>query len=317
MCPDRHSRPGNDTKAHSDLRPEDWVGRYLPRALGSYARLARLDRPIGTWLLLLPGWWAIALATPFESAGRETLWLLTLFGLGAVLMRGAGCTYNDIVDRDFDGEVVRTRTRPLPSGQVSVRAAILFLAGLLLAALGILLQLAPLAIALGIGSLVLVFTYPLSKRVTYWPQAVLGLTFNWGALLGYAAVTNALAAEAFLLYAAGFFWTLGYDTIYAHQDKEDDALIGVKSLALKLGDRTRPWLRGFYLATFVLLGLAGWRAGLGIGFYAIWLVAGWHLWRQLRHVDFADGASCLATFRSNRDFGLIVLAAVIAGQATA
>ena len=229
-------------------------------------------------------------------------------------MRGAGCTFNDIVDRDLDAKVARTRTRPIPSGAVSVPAAVVFLAIELMIGLGILATFNSFTIALGVASLALIFTYPFMKRITYWPQAWLGLTFNWGALLGFAAVAGRLGPEAITLYAAGFFWTLGYDTIYAHQDRSDDLLVGNKSLAIKLGANTVPWLVGFYTAAAALMAAAGAMAGLGWAFYLLSALAfAQLLWQALR-VDIDDPHDCLAKFRSNRLFGWLVLAALIAGQ---
>ena len=242
----------------SDIPRASWLTRFLPRAAIPYARLMRADRPIGTWLLLFPCWWGLALASP----GRPSAVLIAIFALGAFVMRGAGCTYNDIVDREFDGRVARTADRPIPSGAVSVRQAILLLLALLLIGFAILLTFNAYSIALGVASLLLVFTYPLMKRVTWWPQFFLGLAFNWGALMGWSAVRGELGTPALLLYAAGIAWTLGYDTIYAHQDKEDDALIGVKSSARRLGANTKPALWLFYAATTVLLLASGWTAGL-------------------------------------------------------
>ncbi len=291
----------------TDIRRGNWVDRFLPSTLAPYARLARLDRPIGTWLLLFPGWWSLTMAAP----AKPDLWLMALFAVGALLMRGAGCSFNDIVDREFDGRVARTATRPIPSGAVSVRAAAIFLGLQLLLALIILLQMNGLTIALGAGSLALVATYPFMKRITYWPQAFLGLTFNWGALLGWAAATGRLEAPAFLLYAGGIAWTLFYDTIYAHQDKEDDALIGVKSTALKLGASTRPWLilfavvaLGFWIAAFAAAGL-GWAAYLGLA------AAGLLFAYQIRATNFDDPADCLAKFRAHRWLGWMLLAGIL------
>jgi 4-hydroxybenzoate polyprenyltransferase len=215
----------------TDIRSGGWIDRLAPVWLRPYLKLARLDRPIGTWLLLFPCWWGLALA----SKGWPDPELLIAFALGSVVMRGAGCTYNDMVDREFDARVERTRRRPLPSGAISLRAAAVFLALQLLAGLAILFTFNTITIALGIASLALVFTYPFMKRVTWWPQAFLGLTFNWGVLMGWSAVTGDISLPALLLYTGAIAWTIGYDTIYAHQDKEDDALIGLRSTALLFG----------------------------------------------------------------------------------
>jgi len=298
-------------KAQPDIPERGWIDRLAPPLIRPYLRLMRLDRPIGTWLLLLPCWWSVALA----SAGSwPEPWLILLFGVGAVIMRGAGCTYNDIVDRDFDARVARTRTRPIPSGQISVRQAVIFLIAELLAGFIILLQFNPYTIWLGVLSLALVFTYPLMKRITYWPQIVLGLAFNWGAVMGWASVRGVLDWPALVLYLAGIFWTLGYDTIYAHQDKEDDALIGVKSTALKLGANTRPWLIGFYIATALLTAAAAQMAELGWAFWIAWAAGAAHLAWQVAHIDIDDPADCLRKFRANRDYGFIILAGTVAGQ---
>ncbi|MBL8806476.1 MAG: 4-hydroxybenzoate octaprenyltransferase [Rhodospirillales bacterium] len=297
--------------AASDIPRGGWVDSFLPRALRPFARLSRLDRPIGTWLLLFPCWWSIALARPELAEGAR---LFVLFALGAIVMRGAGCTYNDIVDRDFDGAVARTADRPIPSGAVSVRGAIVWLVVQLLVGLAILVQLNAFAIGMGVASLVLVFTYPLMKRVTWWPQFFLGLAFNWGALMGYAAVAGRLDAAPVLLYIAGIFWTLGYDTIYAHQDKEDDALIGVKSSALRLGARTGPALWFFYAATVACLAAMGWQAGLGRTYQALLLAGAIQLAWQVRDVRIDDPADCLAKFKSNRLFGWLLLAGLLFGH---
>ncbi|MGH6875083.1 MAG: 4-hydroxybenzoate octaprenyltransferase, partial [Aestuariivirgaceae bacterium] len=285
-----------------------WADKLLPQKLKPYARLARLDRPIGWWLLLLPGWWAIALAVLRAGGGAPDLRLLALFFAGAIIMRGAGCTLNDIVDRDFDAKVARTRLRPLPSGAVSVRGAVVFLLLLLVAGLAVLVQLNAAAIALGAASLALVAIYPFMKRWTYWPQLVLGLAFNWGALMGFAAVEGRLSAAAGSLYAGGVFWTLAYDTIYAHQDKEDDALIGVKSSALILGSATVPWVAGFFFISLVLIDLAGVLVGAGAIFHFGVVAAALHAAWQLSRLTVDDPDSCLRIFRSNRDFGLIIFA---------
>ncbi len=299
--------------AHSaagDIHAGNWIERLAPRGVRPYLRLARIDRPIGTWLLVLPCWWSVALAMPSWPDVR----MLALFAIGALVMRGAGCTVNDIVDRDFDGRVARTATRPIPSGAVSVAQAFAFLGLQLLAGLAVLMQFNGFAIALGAGALPLIAVYPFMKRITYWPQLVLGLVFNWGALLGWAAVRGELAAPALALYGAGVFWTLGYDTIYAHQDKEDDSLIGLKSTALKLGDATRPWLFAFYGATLALMALAGYLAALAWPFFAVLGLGAAHLIWQAAAVDTANPQDCLAKFKANRNFGLIILAGVVAGQ---
>jgi 4-hydroxybenzoate polyprenyltransferase len=294
----------------SDIRADDWVGRFLPPWAEPYARLARLDRPIGTWLLLFPAWWGIALAGP---RWPDPL-LLALFALGAVAMRGAGCTLNDIWDREYDAKVARTRLRPLPSGRVTVRQASLFLAAQLAIGAAILFSLNWLSILLGVAVLALIGTYPLMKRITYWPQFFLGLNFNWGALLGWTAVTGTLAWPPILLYLGGICWTLGYDTIYAHQDKEDDARIGVKSSALALGARTRRFLFVFYGTAAALWGLAAAAAGLGWAFWPCFAAAILQLAWQAAAVDTADPADCLDKFRANRFVGWLLFAAIVAGH---
>jgi 4-hydroxybenzoate polyprenyltransferase len=294
----------------TDIRSGDWADRFAPPALVPYIRLARLDRPIGTWLLLFPGWWAIALAAP----GLPDPLLMLLFAIGAVAMRGAGCTLNDIYDRDFDAKVARTRTRPLPSGAVTVRQALVFLVLQLAVGALVLALLDPLAIALGFLVLLLIGTYPLMKRVTYWPQFFLGLNFNWGALMGWAAVRGTLDAPAYLLYAGGIAWTLGYDTIYAHQDKEDDVRIGVKSSALALGERTRLFLFLFYGAAILLWASAGAAAALDLPFWLGLGLVALHLLRQAAHVDLADPADCLHVFRANRWTGWLLLLAIVAAH---
>jgi len=291
----------------ADAPAENWVDRWAPAALRPYARLARLDRPIGTWLLLLPCWWSIALA----ADGLPDFRLLGLFAIGAVAMRGAGCTFNDIVDRDFDGRVERTRSRPIPSGAVSVKQAWAFLVLQCLIGLAVLLALSPLAILLGISSLAIVAAYPFMKRITYWPQFVLGLAFNWGALMGYAAATDHLALAPVLLYLGSIAWTIGYDTIYAHQDKDDDALIGVKSTALRFGAATHRWMWMFYGAMSITLVAVGISGALGPIYFAGVALAIAHLVWQIRSLVIDDAALCLKLFRSNRDFGLIVFAAIM------
>ncbi|HWA91988.1 MAG TPA: 4-hydroxybenzoate octaprenyltransferase [Rhizomicrobium sp.] len=300
----------------ADAVSHDWVAR-VPARVQPYLRLMRLDRPIGTWLLFWPCALGLLLGAtegdrPF--AGLRDLWLLVLFGLGSIVMRGAGCTFNDIVDRDIDAQVARTRGRPIPSGAVSVRRAWLFLIALCLVGLAILLQLNLFAIELGAASLVLVAAYPFMKRITWWPQAWLGLTFNWGALLGFAAQTGAIDIGDAMLYAGLFFWTLGYDTIYAHQDKDDDALIGVKSTALLLGDASPRWTLGFYAASFTLVLAAGFTEHAGWPFVLAMLAAGAHMLWQVRRLDVSNTETCLKVFRSNREAGaLMALAFLLAG----
>ncbi len=291
------------------------MDRFAPAWSRPWARLARLDRPIGTWLLLLPGWWSLAMAPAAAGTGHATWpdpWLFVLFGIGAVVMRGAGCTWNDITDRDFDARVARTASRPIPSGAVGLRGALAFLALQLAVGLAILLSFNRFAVLVGAASLLLVFPYPFMKRITWWPQAWLGLTFNWGALLGWAAASGVLTMPALLIYAAGLFWTLGYDTIYAHQDKEDDALIGVKSSARRLGAATRPWLFGFYGLAVLLLAASGWVAGLAWPWWLGLAAAAAQLAWQAAAVDIDSPRDCLAKFKSNKWFGLILLAAIVA-----
>lgn len=304
-----------DNPIASDAPPSNWVDRYAPEAAKPYLRLMRADRPIGTWLLLWPCWWSAALAWVAAGKTWPDLWLLFLFAVGAIVMRGAGCVYNDIADRHYDARVARTRTRPIASGQVSLGAAAIFMVALCFTGLAVLLQFNIFAIALGIGSLGIVALYPFMKRITYWPQIVLGLAFSWGALMGWAEVFAQLAPPAFFLYAAAIAWTIGYDTIYAHQDKEDDALLGLKSTALKFGPRTKPWLTLFYGLTIALLALAGWTAGAGWPFLAVLALASLHLAWQIKTLDIDNASNCLRRFRSNRDFGALVFLALLADMA--
>ncbi len=297
--------------AMTDIRSGDWTDRHAPASLRPYIRLARLDRPIGTWLLLFPGWWAITLAAP----GWPDLRLLALFAIGAVVMRGAGCTFNDIADRDVDAKVARTRTRPLPSGGVTVRQAVVFLGLQLAIGAAVLACLNRPAILLGVAVLALVASYPFMKRVTWWPQLFLGLNFNWGAVMGWAAVTGRVAMPALLLYLGGIAWTLGYDTIYAHQDREDDALIGVKSSALALGHRTRPWLFVFYGAAVAAWGAAAALTNLAAAFYLGLGLAAVHFLWQAATVDIDDARDCLAKFKANRWVGWALLAGIVGAHA--
>jgi 4-hydroxybenzoate polyprenyltransferase len=295
---------------YTDIRRTGWVGR-LPAGWVPYVHLARLDRPIGAWLLFLPGLWSISLAAPSAATGA---WLVSLFFVGSFVMRAAGCAVNDMWDRDMDRQVTRTAGRPLASGALRMRHALAFLAMLLALGLGILLQLNHLAQGLGVASLVLVVTYPLAKRVTWWPQLMLGVTFGWGAPMGYAAASGRLSWASAALYAAAICWILGYDTIYAHQDREDDALVGVRSTARLFERRTRPFLAACYAATVALLAAAGWLAGLGPWFFiALALPAGLLVW-QVRRIDIDDPGLCLALFNSNREVGLAVGLAIVLGR---
>jgi 4-hydroxybenzoate polyprenyltransferase len=300
------------TAALPDARPDNWVDRYAPRGVRPWLKLARFDRPIGTWLLMLPGWQAVALADAQDGKGPD-LKLLILIAVGSLVMRGAGCAYNDIVDRDFDARVARTAMRPIPSGQISVKGAWAYLAGLSLVGLLILLSLKPLAIALGVGSLLLVAAYPFMKRITWWPQAWLGLTFNWGAPLGYAAATGHFGWQAALLYASGFFWTLGYDTIYAVQDMEDDALVGVKSSARRLGAKAPQGVAIFYAICALLAAAAAIVARLGPLVWPFLILYALHFLWQVRRLRVDDGPLALKLFRANREAGLILFAGLIAG----
>jgi 4-hydroxybenzoate polyprenyltransferase len=288
----------------------NWVDRYAPAWTRPYLRLARLDRPIGSWLLLLPCWWSVGLAA--VRAGEPIdLWHTLLFFIGAFAMRGAGCTWNDIVDRDLDGRVERTRSRPIPSGQVGLRGAATFLLIQALIGLAVLLRFNRFTVYVGLASLIVVAIYPFMKRITYWPQIVLGLAFSWGALMGWPARFGQLDPPALLLYAGAISWVIGYDTIYAHQDRDDDALIGIKSTALLFGARTKPMLTVFFALAVVLIGAAGWSAGAGVVFGLGLVAFASHLAWQITRLDIDDPALCLALFRSNRDAGLILFAALV------
>jgi 4-hydroxybenzoate polyprenyltransferase len=289
----------------------NWVDHRAPAWVRPYLRLTRLDRPIGWWLLLLPCWWSAALAAIPAGRWGPDPWHVLLFLVGAIVMRGAGCTWNDLVDRDIDALVARTRSRPIPSGQVSVPAAYGFLLLQALVGLAVLLQFNRFAVATGIASLAVVAIYPFMKRVTYWPQIFLGLAFSWGALMGWAAAFGRLDLPAYLLYAGAIAWVMHYDTIYAHQDREDDALVGLKSTAILFGAHTRPALALFSMLAVVLIGLAGWSAGAGAVFAVGLLAFAAHLAWQIVAIDLADSESCLRMFRSNRDAGLILFGALI------
>ena len=287
-----------------------WVDTRAPEAWRPYLRMMRADRPIGWWLLLLPCWWGLALAGASEGFRWADLWLAVAFWIGAMAMRGAGCCLNDIVDRGIDAQVERTRSRPIPSGAITVRQALICMAALCLVGLAVLLTMNGAAIAVALGSLVFVGIYPFMKRITYWPQLFLGFAFNWGALVGWTAQTGSLGWPAIWLYLGGICWTIGYDTIYACQDKEDDALIGVKSTALRFGERTREWVAGFYVGAVVLLAIGLLSAGMG---WATLLLAGFaaHLAWQVRVLDPDDGTLCLHLFRANRLAGLLVVGAIL------
>ena len=326
-----------------DAMPANWVDRHAPAGLRPWLKLGRFDRPTGIWLLMLPGWQGVALASAMEHQLPSLTLLLEIF-LGAALMRAAGCAYNDIVDRDIDAKVARTAGRPIPAGQISVKQAWGFVAACCAISFAILITLPPLAVALGIGSLALVAAYPFMKRITWWPQAWLGLTFNWGALLGFACGPvwghgllltvmdvarfppgyrmyaaqklfdpGHLTWPAVLLYAAGVFWTLGYDTIYAIQDLEDDALAGVKSSARRLGNKAPRAVLGFYLASLALLVAMGLLASLTVVFYVVLAGYALVLIRQARRVRVDDPGLALRLFKSNSWAGLILFVAIMCG----
>jgi 4-hydroxybenzoate polyprenyltransferase len=290
---------------------DNWVDTHAPLWSRPYLRLSRLDRPIGSWLLLLPCWWSAALAAGVAHDVSRLPLMLVLFFIGAFAMRGAGCTWNDITDRDLDAQVERTRSRPIPAGQVSVPQAAAFLVLQALVGLMVLLQFNSYAVATGIASLVIVAVYPFMKRITWWPQIVLGLAFSWGALMGFAVTFGRIDATALALYAGSIAWVIGYDTIYAHQDTEDDALIGIKSTALLFGARTRPALMVFYGLAVTLIGAAlvlagaGWMAWIGLAAFAV------HLVSQIERLEIGDPKLCLRIFKSNRNAGLLLFAGLL------
>jgi 4-hydroxybenzoate polyprenyltransferase len=296
----------------ADALPANWTDRFAPAGLKPWLRLIRADRPIGAWLLLWPCWWSVALAARADDL--PDIWfdirLLILFAIGAFAMRSAGCIYNDIIDRDIDAKVARTKGRPLASGQISLVPAIAVAIALCLVGLAVLLQFNSFAVVLGFGSVGIVLIYPLMKRVTFWPQAVLGLAFSWGALMGWAAYFGELGLAPIVLYVSAIAWTIGYDTIYAHQDKDDDALMGLKSTALRFGGNTAPWLSLFYGITIGGLAFSGWIVGAGIIFYCGLVAASAHLIWQVATLDIDNPQNCLERFRSNHSFGAIVFLAI-------
>jgi 4-hydroxybenzoate polyprenyltransferase len=310
--PETVSHPPPPDAPLPDADRDNWVDRHAPKDWRPWLKLGRFDRPAGTWLLMLPAWQGVALAAAMQGHGPDLV-LLAKMALGALAMRAAGCAYNDIVDRDIDRQVARTAARPVASGAISVRGAFGFIGVCCAVGLAVLLSLTPAAIGLGVASLALVAAYPFMKRLTWWPQAWLGLTFNWGALLGFAAVAGTVGLPAALLYSGGLFWTLGYDTIYALQDMEDDALVGVRSSARRLGSFVRPGVAVFYAAAFILAMAAGMTAGLTNLFGVVALAYGWHLASQARRLQPEDGTGALKLFRSNRDAGLILFAALVGG----
>ena len=300
-----------NTARVSDAPSDNWVYRFLPRSAWPYAQLARWDRPIGWQLLMWPCFWAASLAANVAAQASQLVWQaylshLLLFFIGAVAMRGAGCTYNDLVDHEIDNKVARTRSRPLPSGRVSRKKAWAFLGLQALAGLIVLLQFNVFTIVLGILSLAVVAIYPFAKRFTNWPQFFLGLAFSWGGLVGWSAQFGSLSVSTVLLYVAAVAWTIGYDTIYAHQDKDDDALIGVRSTARLFGEQTRLWLVGFYAAMLLLLLVAYAIAGIGLLAYIGLLIAAVFLGWQILVLDINDADQCLALFKSNSRVGMIV-----------
>ena len=290
----------------------NWVDTQAPPWSRPYLRLSRFDRPIGSWLLLMPCWWSAALAAGVAHDIHRLPLVIALFFVGAFVMRGAGCTWNDITDRDLDAMVERTRSRPIPAGQVSVARAFAFLIVQALIGLGVLLQFNRFAVATGIASLVIVAVYPFMKRITWWPQIVLGLAFSWGALMGFAVTFGRIDATALALYAGSIAWVIGYDTIYAHQDAEDDALIGIKSTALLFGARTKPALMVFYALAVVLIGVALMLAGAGFAAWTGLAAFAVHLVWQIRRLEISDPVLCLRVFKSNRDAGLLLFAGLLA-----
>lgn len=308
--------PSNNDQAVADSDKGNWVDAYAPHALRPYLRLARADRPIGVWLLVLPCWWSVTLAAISIGAdGPSVLALipyLLLFFAGAFVMRGAGCAYNDFVDRDFDAQVERTKSRPIPAGQVTPSQALAFTGLLCAIGLIVLLQFNSFTVMLGAASLLLVALYPFTKRFTHWPQLILGMAFNWGALVGWTSLTGSLDIAPVILYAGAILWTIGYDTIYAHQDKEDDLMLGLKSTAIRFGPHTKKWLTGFYGGTILLWTLAAYLCGAHlITFVALAFVCLHFTW-QISTLDIDDADNCLLRFRSNRDAGAVFFVGLLA-----
>jgi 4-hydroxybenzoate polyprenyltransferase len=303
--------PQGAESAVADAQKGNWVDLYAPASWRPYLRLARVDRPVGTWLLLFPCWWSVTLAEVSNGRPYPDLKLLALFAIGAFVMRGAGCAYNDYVDRDYDGRVQRTASRPIPSGQVTPEAALFFIVLLLAIGFFVLIWFNLFTILLGISSLLLVAIYPFMKRITYWPQAVLGLAFNWGALMGWAAVKGSLGIPALLLYAGSVLWTIGYDTIYAHQDTEDDATLGLKSTALTFGEDTPFWVGSFYAGALILWTIAGFLAGTHLVFFFGVALVGLQMTWQVSTLDTNDPKNCLRRFRANRDVGAAIFLALL------
>jgi 4-hydroxybenzoate polyprenyltransferase len=311
------SLPQDKASAIADAGARNWVDRFAPKPLIPYLRLARADRPVGFFLLAFPCFWSVSLASRSLDEAYPDPRLLALFALGALVMRAAGCTYNDIVDRDIDARVARTRARPIPSGQVGVRSATFFMVALSLIGFVVLLSFNSFTIWLGLGVLPIVALYPFVKRFSSWPQAVLGLAFNWGALLGWTAVLGRLDWPAVVLYVGAVAWTIGYDTIYAHQDRDEDGVLGLKSTALRFGRSTRAWLAALYALAFLAITAAGLMANAGTAFLLGMVAAGAHLAWQVATLNIDDPENCLERFRSNRDFGALVLGAILVDAALA
>jgi 4-hydroxybenzoate polyprenyltransferase len=297
----------------ADAPPRHWVYRILPKWLWPYAQLARWDRPIGWLLLLWPCWWSVALAAQAQNT-LPNIWHIALFLIGAIAMRGAGCSYNDIIDVKIDAEIERTRSRPLPSGQITPRKAWLFLVAQALAGFVVLIQFNWFSIWLGIASLGIVAAYPFMKRITNWPQLVLGLAFSWGALMGWAGTFGSLSWPPVLMYAATILWVIGYDTIYAHQDREDDALVGVRSTARLFGEHTKKALVLFYGGMLVLMVAAFYTAHVALASYVGLGLAAWHMYRQIRTLNINNGDECLKLFKSNSEIGWMIFVMLLAGS---